>query len=174
MNKIIYTIACLLIVMSGWSQVPKQTGSKLEAPEAQEALDHHNKVRKDVGSPPLEWSAEIAAYAQEWADHLAQDGCEMVHRSSVNMNEKGYGENIYWSSGRSKALSASLSWYSEISLYHGEAISMSNFSGFGHYTQMVWKKTTKVGIGKTVCANGSVIIVANYDPAGNFIGQKPY
>jgi pathogenesis-related protein 1 len=39
---------------------------------------------------------------------------------------------------------------------------------------MVWKETTHVGMGIAICKNGGMIIVANYNPAGNYIGEKPY
>ncbi len=62
-------------------KVPGATGSKVSQEDAQEALNFHNKVRKDVGTSPLEWSAGLARYAQAWADHLAKDGnCKMQHR----------------------------------------------------------------------------------------------
>lgn len=41
------------------------TGSKLTENEAKEALDFHNKARKDVGTPPQIWSLELSAYAQK-------------------------------------------------------------------------------------------------------------
>ena len=60
--------------------VPVATGSKIPQKDAQAALDFHNKARQEVNSPPLEWSRELAAYAQAWADHLAETTCEMMHR----------------------------------------------------------------------------------------------
>ena len=44
----------------------------------------------------------------------------------------------------------------------------------GHYTQVVWANSLKVGCGYTSCANGAKIISCNYDPPGNYIGQRPY
>ncbi len=43
----------------------------------------------------------------------------------------------------------------------------------GHYTQIVWKTTKKVGCAKIICDEMDVW-VCNYDPPGNWIGQKPY
>ena len=41
----------------------------------------------------------------------------------------------------------------------------------GHFTQVVWKNSKKLGIGKAKNKNGKTIVVANYEPAGNWIGQ---
>ena len=46
----------------------------------------------------------------------------------------------------------------------------------GHYTQIVWKDTTKVGCAKAHSQTdfGGDWIVCRYSPPGNFIGYKPY
>ncbi len=153
-------------------KVPAITGSNVSQVQAEEALRLHNKARADVGVPALEWSADLAAYAQAWANHLASSGCKMQHRPSSGKWAQLYGENIFWGSGKSyTALNASQSWYEEIKYYKPKK---DNRSKTGHYTQMVWRSTTRVGIGTATCSNGSTIIVANYSPAGNYAGQKPY
>ena len=43
----------------------------------------------------------------------------------------------------------------------------------GHYTQIVWKNTKKVGCAMIEC-NGTSTWVCQYDPPGNWVGQKPY
>lgn len=174
MKKLIAFLVSLAFVAVGQT-VPAKTGSKATQEEAQLALDHHNKVRKDVGSPPLEWSAELAAYAQAWADNLAKEGCEMEHRPRQGQWAQKYGENIFWGYGASYTLvSASRSWYSEIKDYQHGPISDKNWPVAGHYTQMVWKTTTQVGFGVATCSGGEIIIVANYNPAGNVWGTKAY
>ena len=44
----------------------------------------------------------------------------------------------------------------------------------GHYTQMIWKETTKVGMGAYVNKKGKIYVVARYFPAGNFLKKYPY
>jgi hypothetical protein len=40
---------------------------------------------------------------------------------------------------------------------------------------MVWKNTKELGMGIGICPEGYVtVIVANYNPSGNIIGQFPY
>jgi pathogenesis-related protein 1 len=44
----------------------------------------------------------------------------------------------------------------------------------GHYTQVVWRTSTKIGCARVVCNNGATIISCNYSPHGNFNRQSPY
>jgi pathogenesis-related protein 1 len=165
----------LSVIFSNAQKVPTITGSQVTQPAAQEALDFHNKVRKDVGTPPLQWSLELAKYAQAWADNLANTGCDMKHRPHSGKWKQIHGENIFWGMGAAySALDASNSWYSEIKDYKHGPLNDGNWSVAGHYTQMVWKSTTHVGIATVTCKDGSILIVANYDPPGNYMGEKAY
>ena len=176
MKKIITASILFSIISLAYSQtVPEKTGSNVNQYEGQIALNFHNKARKDVGIPALEWSVDLAKYAQEWADHLAKKGCKMEHRPNEGEFAEKYGENIFWGMGvEYSALDATRGWYDEIKDYKHEPISEKNWSRAGHYTQMVWRNTTKVGIGRATCKTGETIIVANYDPAGNYIGESAY
>ena len=45
-------------------------------------------------------------------------------------------------------------------------------SGTGHFTQVVWKTTTKVGCAVAYAADGkSTFVVAKYEKPGNYFGQ---
>ncbi len=172
MSVLIYFLFCAPSLSA--QTVPSLSGSKLSQNEAQIALDFHNKVRHDVGSPALQWSTELAMYAQAWANHIAGD-CNMKHRPSSGSWAQKYGENIFWGVGEEyNASNASQDWYREIKQYKYGPVTRSNWYKTGHYTQMVWKTTTHIGIGKAVCKNGSILIVANYSPSGNYIGERPY
>lgn len=132
-------------------------------------LLHHNKVRAEVGVAPLNWSSELAAYAQEWADKLAADGCRMVHRTGGR-----YGENLFQgTSGVYSALDAVKAWEGEKALYKGEVLTRSNFEPIGHYTQMVWRGSRTLGCGEATC-DEKLIVACNYDPPGNVLGRRPY
>jgi len=176
-GKFLLSSSFLFALTTAFTQtVPSSTGSKVSQADAQAALDFHNKVRKEVGSAPLAWSSDLSKYAQAWADHLAaQKDCKMQHRPQEGKWKRIHGENIFWaSSSEYNATNASEMWYSEIKDYKHDPITTSNFAKVGHYTQMVWKNTTSVGLGQATCPNGAIIIVGNYDPAGNYIGQKAY
>jgi uncharacterized protein YkwD len=172
MSILIYFLFCAASLSA--QTVPSLSGSKLSQDEAQNALDFHNKIRHDVGSPPLQWSTELAGYAQAWANHLAS-ACKLEHRPDSGPWAQKHGENIFWGGGEAyTALNASENWYSEIKEYKYGALMNNNWYKTGHYTQMVWKTTTHIGIGKAVCKNGSILIVANYSPSGNYMGERPY
>lgn len=150
-----------------------ETGSAVSAKDAQKILDHHNKARKELSILPLTWSPKLAAYAQAWADSLASnENCPLEHRQ-----KRLYGENIFMS-GASPAfdpLQASMAWYSEKEKYtYGKIGEGGQWDKTLHYTQMIWEKTTEMGVGMATCANGNIIIVANYNPAGNRRGEYPY
>ena len=174
MNCRCILVLCILNVSGLAQSVPMETGSKIDREEAQLALDFHNKVRRDVGNDPLGWSTELAAYAQEWAENLASRNCAFKHRTGEN-KKKPYGENIFGGSGIPyTATDASESWYSEIKDYVHGPLTYDNWYPVGHYTQMIWYNTKEVGMGKATCENGMILIVANYNPPGNYIGQKAY
>lgn len=69
---------------------------------------------------------------------------------------------------------AAQGWMNEAAKYHGEAIGQGNDSAYGHYTQCMWNSTTKVGMAQATDSKGGVFVVGRYEPAGNWVGQKPF
>ena len=170
------TIGLLLIHFAHGQSIGEDTGSRISLPEAQKILEHHNLVRSEVGVPNLEWSRELAAYAQEWADHLAKNGCRMEHRKNPLIHNESVGENIYWGSSSEvfHPIDASWSWYSEKKMYKFGKFGKGNWQATGHYTQMIWRSTRQVGVGVAICKTGALMVVASYAPAGNYVDQLPY
>lgn len=141
---------------------------KLSAAQQQEFINAHNRWRSDVGVPPLSWSTDLENYAGEWAIKKGEEGCVMEHRPPDS-----YGENLYWSSGMEFSPKGSVdSWGSEIKDYHGEVIGKSK-GVVGHYTQIVWRTTTEVGCAAFQCGR-QILVVCNYNPPGNWVGEHPY
>jgi len=65
----------------------------------------------------------------------------MEHRKN-----SGYGENIYMASGGNLAgTDAVRSWYNEIKYYNWNHPSFQ--MNTGHFTQVVWKSSKKLGVG---------------------------
>ena len=152
------------------------TGSRFSTADVQQFLEHHNQARRELNISPLQWNENIAAFAQEWADYLAnKKNCRLIHRYQLKKNEPGYGENIYWGSSAKyfTPLDASISWYNEKDKFNGKKITWEGLPKTGHYTQMIWSSTREIGAGKAICPSGAIIIVANYNPAGNIIGSRP-
>ena len=69
-----------------------------------------------------------------------------------------------------------MSWAEEKSDYTYSSNTCASGAICGHYTQLVWRNTTRVGCAIHTCPGltyGSAIF-CDYYPAGNFNGQKPY
>ncbi len=129
-------------------------------------LKVHNDARAAVGVPPLKWSASLARYAQEWADQLAKPGVEFDHR-----DQQEYGENLAIDGSPQRAAEQ---WLKEKQVYDDGPIKAATIAKTGHYTAMVWRKTTQVGYGVAQKPGGRLVVVANYSPGGNYLGQHPY
>jgi uncharacterized protein YkwD len=130
---------------------------------AQRFVDAHNKVRAKHCAAPLAWSDPLAAVAQKWADTLRDRGCALGHSGGK------YGENLaVGSQGLLDPEATVAMWYDEVKLYRfpDGGFSMKT----GHFTQVVWRGTARVGCGHATC-NDNDVWVCNYDPAGNWDGQ---
>ncbi|PSN75663.1 PR-1-like protein [Corynespora cassiicola Philippines] len=138
------------------------TGSSGLTADQQGALDAHNDARAEVGTADLVWDAALTSDAQAYADTLASSGT--LEHSGIS----DQGENLYQGYGDETPLTNAVkSFLDEKSSYGGEAISSSNYMTFGHYTQCVWKSTTKVGMASATGGNGAVFVVARYQEPGN-------
>jgi pathogenesis-related protein 1 len=133
---------------------------------ARQTLAAHNAVRMRVEVPPLAWSSELAQVAQEWADTLLRKGT-FQHQA-----RNPYGENLFEIDGATAAPAEVVNdWASEARDYRYRTNSCTAVCG--HYTQIVWRGTKRVGCG--VAQNQSrQVWVCEYDPPGNIIGERPY
>ncbi|MCX7257027.1 MAG: CAP domain-containing protein [Polaromonas sp.] len=168
--------ASLMIAMNAAT-----AASTLTALEQADMVEAHNALRDEVGSPNLKWSAKLADTAQAWADTLKiKQACKTVHSHTP-----GAGENLYWASpltystGKVELVAVTApqttaSWGSEKKHYSYDTNSCAAGKVCGHYTQLVWKKSTEIGCGKAICNDKSQVWVCQYAPAGNYLGQSPY
>lgn len=153
------------------------TGGDTEPAAVAGILAAHNKARAEVSpaaDPPLApmtWDASVAATAQGWAD-----GCVFEHNPAL----QGLGENIYADAGQGDAKAVVADWVSEVANYDYATNSCS--ATCGHYTQVVWRDSTKLGCAKKDCSTNSpfgadfpnwTLWVCDYSPAGN-TPDKPY
>ncbi len=149
----------------------------------EEMLATHNHWRKLVDVPALNYSPELAASSQQWAEHLKQSNrCRMKH----SQPDSKYGENLYWASaikwsdGKRElqhvaAKNVVDSWASERSNYDYKLNNCTPGKMCGHYTQIVWRSTTLVGCGAAICEDTKEQVwVCRYQAPGNWIGERPY
>ncbi|KAL0727018.1 hypothetical protein Bca4012_023111 [Brassica carinata] len=131
-------------------------------------LAPHNSVRTSLGLSPLVWDGRIASYASWWANQRRYD-CSLTHSTGP------YGENLFWGSGSDWTPTFAVeSWTVEAKFYNHMTNSCEG-GMCGHYTQIVWRDTKRLGCARVVCENGAgVFITCNYDPPGNYVGENPY
>nr|DAD36268.1 TPA_asm: hypothetical protein HUJ06_006908 [Nelumbo nucifera] len=133
----------------------------------QDYLDAHNTARAEVGVDALIWNDKLAAYAQNYADQRVED-CTLMHSGGP------YGENLAGSSGSLSGTGAVNLWVGEKQYYDYSTNSCSDGQVCGHYTQVVWRNSLRVGCATVQCNNGGTFVICNYDPAGNVVGELPY
>jgi len=135
----------------------------------EEILNSHNRYRAEVGVPPLQWSEDLAASAQKWADKLAQTGTWEHSQAGENL-AKG-------STGDFSVTQLVDTWGDEKKFFRNGTFpnvsTTGNWEAVGHYTQVIWRNTTEVGCG-LASGNGNDVLVCHYNPAGNFKGQPVY
>jgi glioma pathogenesis-related protein 2 len=138
-------------------------------------LEQVNNYRAKHGAPSVQLDPELVEYAKSRARTICtENGLSYGHQGL----REGTGENLSWqaSSGETPGTSAGAvnSWYSEIKNYDFANPSASNGKPTGHFTQVVWKGSTKVGAGR-VFGRGAewweTYIVLDFSPAGNMAGQ---
>ncbi|XVE67402.1 hypothetical protein DITRI_Ditri08aG0157500 [Diplodiscus trichospermus] len=133
----------------------------------QDYLNAHNTARADVGVGPMTWDDTVAAYAKNYANQRIGD-CNLVHSGGP------YGENLAWSSADLSGTDAVTMWVNEKADYNYDSNTCAPGKVCGHYTQVVWRKSVRLGCAKVRCNNGGTFIGCNYDPPGNYNGEKPY
>lgn len=149
---------------------------------ALDMLDAHNAVRAAAKNPtpspalePLTWDTQAEGVAKAWAAN-----CDFSH----NANRGNLGENIaaatpnYWDTK-----GVVNDWAAEAADYNYANNTCAQGEQCGHYTQIVWRNTKRVGCASQVCTKNSPFgaqfptwqfWVCNYAPPGNYSGQRPY
>lgn len=145
-------------------QPPSQAVPVLPPPASRgfshDCLNAHNSARKNYGMPELSWSEDLALYSENYSGNISFNRIQHSGRSGV-------GENIFAASGGSTngiCSAAVESWMGEAKDY-----GKNNGAVVGHFTQVIWKTTQKVGCGTI---NG--VVTCQYSPPGNWVGRTPY
>ena len=137
------------------------------------AIDYHNEKREmHCDTPPMTFDLEVAKVAQKIADIG-------IFEHSAAAERNYYGENLAWHPGptpEDAILGGMKMMYDEIDNYNWEKPSFTGLDptlAVGHFTQMVWKKSMKLGVGYARSQYRGMdgwLIVYHYSPAGNRMG----
>jgi len=173
-------------VAASSSAVPSHSPSTGSSPSAKPTtyseitVAHHNFHRANHSSPDIVWDNGLAGIA---ADIAAT--CNYQH--NVTAGGGGYGQNI--AAGvkpdNISAIITDLFYNGEVNYYNGlygaSQPDMTNFEHWGHFSQVVWKSTTKVGCATHDCSSkglaqtGSNVApyftVCNYGTPGNYANE---
>ena len=134
----------------------------LTAVEITDLLGAHNRLRAELKLAPLAWDCALAAYAHEWAS-----------RGILEHRDTEFGESIFVSSSVKEPIASVVpKWLTERENWDNVRGTCKPGKVCTHYTQTVWKSTTKVGCGISRSATNKwkTLVVCNYDPAGNAFG----
>jgi uncharacterized protein YkwD len=130
-----------------------------------------NAYRAKHGAAPLSLDSEVTHTAQEWADHLHETNT-FDHRP-----DNPYGENLYWSGSRTRAIDSVATkalddWYGESRRYdYSTEMTESNIDyNVLHFTAMVWRSSTRVGVGLKQGTNGTYVVV-DFAERGNTLNH---
>ncbi|NXP47840.1 GLIP1 protein, partial [Heliornis fulica] len=146
----------------------------------------HNKFRSKVKPPArnmlrMSWDAALAKSAKAWAKK-----CKFKHNTYLKKQGKVHptftpvGENIWTGTASIFSVNAALSdWFNEVRSYNFDTNGCTDMCG--HYTQVVWAESYKVGCAVHFCnaveyfpgISKAAHFVCNYGPAGNY-PRKPY
>lgn len=136
-------------------------------------LTLHNVERRRVGVPTLTWDPSLAQGAQVYANELARLN---LLRHSPKVVRPGIGENL-WMGTRDYFRPDNMvgAWTSERAMFRPASFpavsSTGNWADVGHYTQMIWRGTERVGCAIAKSASADVL-VCRYWPSGNVNGQR--
>ncbi|CAF1196039.1 unnamed protein product [Adineta steineri] len=136
----------------------------------QQALDQHNFYRAKHCTPPLRLDPALNDIAQSYAEHLAVT--KVMQHSHSNFSGRPMGENLIMLDGRKFSYDtgdhAVDGWYNEIRNYNWANPDAST-GVVGHFRQVIWKDSTRLGIGRARTNDSlGTIVVGNYFPYGPY------
>jgi hypothetical protein len=131
----------------------------------------HNQARISQGVGPIIWDRSLAAAADAYAQQLAATG-SWGH--SPGWSRRGQGENLWMGTRGAFSVDQMVgAWASERRMFRRGAFPQvsrtGNWEDVGHYTQMIWPGSTRVGC--AIRSSGrNDYLVCRYSPGGNVMG----
>ena len=137
-------------------------------------VKQHNEYRKEHDADDLQLDTELIKIAENYAKKLADEN-RTGHSGNKNSKGESLGENLYHWWGPKNLITdqendAVRLWYEEIDLYDFDKGCYQQ--GTGHFTQLIWKDTKKVGCAAARDASSTILkVVCNYYPMGNIVSS---
>jgi len=166
--------AALALLLAAVTALTGATGRTTRLEER--LLAAHNRERSALGLPALEWDPALAADAAPWAAHLARLGA--LEHAADGDEDDPQGENL-WAGTRGAYSPEQMVglWIEEKKDYRPgpiPAVSRTgDFEDVGHYTQLVWRDTRRVGCA-LAAGREDEVLVCRYRTAGNVEGERPF
>ncbi|CAH1407368.1 unnamed protein product [Nezara viridula] len=149
-------------------------------------LDLHNKHRDLVAGGKTNLAEARDMWVLQWDENLANEAQEYANKCIYKHDagkQEGTGENIAWKASYKNNVASVkeliAQWYDEIQYYN--YLDLSNIKRTGHFTQMIWADTKYIGCGVVFYEDGTssktpyqTMLVCNYQPPGNYVGEIPY
>ncbi|XP_001948456.2 uncharacterized protein LOC100162791 isoform X1 [Acyrthosiphon pisum] len=132
-----------------------------------QVLQKSNFYREKYGLEPFTLDDQLNNCAQDWANQMVK--LKIFDHREDNV----YGENLFSSLDFNNLGEQAVdSWYNEITKFNiaDEEPELGDNIATHHMTQLLWKSSTKLGVGVSKSSNGMYNVVANYDPSGNVRG----
>nr|XP_045008857.1 glioma pathogenesis-related protein 1 [Jaculus jaculus] len=177
MQAILTVVAWVASSVSGFSYMASTLPDIENADFIKECVQIHDKFRSEVNPPArnmlyMSWDPTLARIAKAWAKF-----CQFEHnpqRAQGHPNFTQVGENIWTGSLSLFSVSSAISdWYNEIKYYDFNTRKCKKVCG--HYTQVVWADSYKVGCAVQFCPKVSGLefpnvahFICNYGPGGNY------
>lgn len=178
---------CGLVYVATFAMLMTCVSCQLSGDDKQLILSYHETIRANafgnVAETKLTWDNKLEQVAQNWANQ-----CRWMHNAGRNADYVAQGGSGYI--GENLAFYTYPSSYTPLDMLRSWANEKNDFTYpngcapgkiCGHYTQMVWKSTSRIGCGLATCPSlagipyaNTRLLVCNYAPAGNYISQPPY
>lgn len=137
-------------------------------------LTMHNAARASARVPELVWDDALARDAQAYAEDLARR--RVFKHSKQPRGNPNQGENL-WTGTRGAYRYDEMvqHWIDERRLFVNNAVpnvsTSGRFEDVGHYIQIIWRATTRVGCGFAGNRRDDYL-VCRYTPAGNVMNER--
>eukprot|EP00828_Plagiopyla_frontata_P040220 TRINITY_DN538_c0_g1_i2.p1 TRINITY_DN538_c0_g1~~TRINITY_DN538_c0_g1_i2.p1 ORF type:complete len:1831 (+),score=273.59 TRINITY_DN538_c0_g1_i2:3-5495(+) len=183
-NGLCITSGCVSLVEKGLNQTQKE-----------QILHFHNYYRNLVASglqtgqpgatnmKAMIWDQELEQLSQAYSEQCPTG--HNPHRNTTSYNQAG--ENIYWTwsvNGNPTLINEApvKAWFDEVANFSNSSINPFVYQStpvIGHYTQVAWAGSDRVGCGyykenQTATSTVKIYLICNYFVAGNMINGAMY